>query len=105
MNEETAVSLPRETEGSAHFTLEQKEYLAGFLEGIARRGLVSAAGINGNGSGERHQAKQMPVPPETIRGTPLADATKQERWKHEEHPLDAWDLILSHAEGNQFPDE
>src|SRR5205823_7282190 len=38
-------------------------------------------------------------------GTPLADVTKQERWKHEEHPLDGWDRILEHAEANKFPGE
>ena len=42
---------------------------------------------------------------ETIHGTPLADVTRQELWKHEEHGLDSWDRILEHAEADKFPDE
>jgi ferredoxin-nitrite reductase len=79
----------------AGFTPEQKEYLAGFLAGVAQLNLASAV------------AAQGPAAPreETIYGTPLADVTKPERWKHEEHPLDGWDRILAHAEGGKFPDE
>ena len=89
-------SSPIITEPANGFTPEQKEYLAGFLEGIARRNLALQAGAAVNG--------KIPAA-ETIFGTPLADVTKQERWKHEEHPLDGWDRILAHAEANQFPNE
>ena len=85
---------------TAGFTSEQKEYLAGFLEGIARLNLArqaSAAVDASNATKAPHE--------ETVFGTPLADVTKQERWKHEEHPLDGWDRILSHAEANQLPNE
>jgi ferredoxin-nitrite reductase len=86
----------------AGFTLEQKEYLAGFLEGIARRKLVAY----GSAVLSAPSPETAPPPPvETIYGSPLADVTKQERWKHEEHPLDGWDRILAHAEANRFPDE
>src|SRR2546427_5833582 len=67
--------------------------------------LVPPAGTNGNGAGEQNESHGTTTREEMICGTPLADATKQERWKHEEHPLDGWDRILSHAEANQFPDE
>lgn len=82
------------------FTPEQKEYLAGFLEGIARRNaaLQGAAAMEGKNSGEQPGEK-------TIFGTPLGDVTKQERWKHEEHPLDGWDRILAHAEADKLPGE
>ena len=78
----------------AEFSPEQKEYLAGFLAGLARRDLAQSNGGTEVASRE-----------ETIFGTPLADVTKQERWKHEEHPLDGWDRILAHAEADRFPNE
>jgi len=88
------VSAPPES--SAAFTPEQKEYLAGFLAGVAQLKLRSGA--------EAATAETAPRE-ETIFGTPLSDVTRQERWKHEEHPLDGWDRILSHAEAGKFPDE
>jgi ferredoxin-nitrite reductase len=78
----------------AEFSPEQKEYLAGFLAGLARRDLAQSNGGTEVASRE-----------ENIFGTPLADVTKQERWKHEEHPLDGWDRILAHAEADRFPNE
>src|SRR5215212_1728212 len=95
-------------EHSAEFTTEQKEYLAGFLEGIARRGLpYVGATANGQFTSEpAHGGANLAAPKEeNIFGTPLADVTKQERWKHEEHPLDGWDRILEHAEAAKFTDE
>jgi len=88
------VSAPPES--STAFTPEQKEYLAGFLAGVAQLKLRSGA--------EAATAETAPRE-ETIFGTPLSDVTRQERWKHEEHPLDGWDRILSHAEAGKFPDE
>ena len=87
------------TEPVNGFSQEQKEYLAGFLEGIARRNLPALTGATAdNSAAEAPQA-------EAIFGTPLGDVTKQERWKHEEHPLDGWDRILAHAEADKFPNE
>src|SRR5262245_55497569 len=88
----TTPALP---EPSTGFTPEQKEYLAGFLAGIAQLNLAARVGA---------PAENAPQEA-TIFGTPLADVTEQERWKHEEHPLDGWDRILAHAEANKFPDE
>lgn len=72
-------------------------------------GLAPYVGTTGDGritadpglGGENLAAKKE----ETIFGTPLGEVTKQERWKHEEHPLDGWDRILAHAEAGKFPDE
>ena len=89
------------TEATAGFTPEQKEYLAGFLEGIARRNLVAYG--NAMISAPPENPPVTAPPAENIFGTPLTDVTKQERWKHEEHPLDGWDRILAHAEANRFP--
>src|SRR5579883_329541 len=86
------------------FTTEQKEYLAGFLEGLARRNLAGCGNaVLGAPLTEKPHADAPAV--ETIYGTPLTDVTKQERWKYDEHPLDGWDRILAHAEANRFPDE
>jgi ferredoxin-nitrite reductase len=41
---------------------------------------------------------------ETVHGTPLGDLCKEERWKHDENPLDAWERLLKHADENKFPD-
>src|SRR5688572_1261538 len=73
------------------FTAEQKEYLAGLLAGVAHSQL-------------HQQSVPLQAPP-AIFGTPLADATKQEAWKHQEHPLDSWDRVLAHATEGKFPNE
>src|ERR1043166_5516726 len=105
MSDDVKISLSEVPDRSGQFTAEQKEYLAGFLEGITRRNLMSLAGGNVNGVVEQNGSGETAAKQEMIYGTPLADATKQERWKHEEHPLDGWDRILTHAEANQFPNE
>ncbi|HEY2082920.1 MAG TPA: NirA family protein, partial [Verrucomicrobiae bacterium] len=100
---------PSTVEPSDAFTSEQKEYLAGFLAALAQRNLTPYVGTTGEGKitadpglgGENLAEKKE----EMIFGTPLGEATKQERWKHEEHPLDGWDRILVHAEADKFPDE
>jgi ferredoxin-nitrite reductase len=87
--------MPATPEPATGFTPEQKEYLAGFLAGVAQWQAASQA----------NPAVAAPPHEETVFGTPLADVTKQERWKHEEHPLDGWDRILAHAEADKLPDE
>jgi ferredoxin-nitrite reductase len=91
------------------FTDEQKEYLAGFLAGVAAREGTAFVGTTPSG---KFAAAPAGVPAnlaasteETIFGAPLADVTKQERWKHAEHGLDSWGRILAHAEAGKFPDE
>src|SRR5258708_32397062 len=37
-------------------------------------------------------------------GTPLRDLCKEERWKYDENPLDAWERLLRHADEDKFPD-
>ncbi len=102
---ETATLNPTATTTGA-FTAEQKEFLSGFMAGVAQRGIHPYVGTTANGqlTGDPAQGGAN-LAEETIYGTPLADVTKQERWKHEEHPLDGWDRILAHAEANKMPDE
>ena len=105
--ESNVVELPKAASGS--FTDEQKEYLAGFMAGVAQRGLTPCVGANPAGqlAADPAAGGSNPATPagETVHGTPLADVTKQERWKHEEHGLDSWDRILEHAQNDKFPDE
>ena len=89
---------------AGEFSAEQKEYLTGFMAGIAQRGLFPYVGTTGAGqlTGDSAQGgANLAAPEATIYGTPLADVCKQELWKHEEHPLDGWDRILAHAEADQ----
>jgi ferredoxin-nitrite reductase len=102
---ETATLNPTATTTGA-FTAEQKEFLSGFMAGVAQRGIHPYVGTTTTGqlTGDPAQGGAN-LAEETVYGTPLADVTKQERWKHEEHPLDGWDRILAHAEANKMPDE
>jgi len=90
------------------FTAEQKEYLQGFLAGVAKRELTPYVGATEEGritADPANGGSNLALPETTIFGTPLSEATKQELWKHEENPLDSWDRILAHAEQNKFPTE
>jgi ferredoxin-nitrite reductase len=94
---------------SGQFTTEQKEYLAGFMAGIAQRQLYPYVGETSNGQLTADPARggeNLAAPKgETVFGTPLSECTKQELWKRELHGLDAWDRLLQHAEENKFPDD
>ncbi len=92
------------------FTPEQKEYLAGFMAGVASSGVVPFVGQT-----ERGEITATPAGPgsvnlaslpreETVFGTALGDLCKEERWKYDENPLDAWERLLRHVDENKFPD-
>jgi ferredoxin-nitrite reductase len=96
--------------GRGGFTTEQKEYLSGFLAGVAQRGLSPYVGANGSGLLTADAAQggpnlATPAKEETIHGFPLGDVTKQELWKHAENPLDSWERLIAHAEAGKFPNE
>jgi ferredoxin-nitrite reductase len=40
----------------------------------------------------------------TVYGTPIDDLCKEERWKLDENPLDAWERLLQHAQADKAPD-
>lgn len=104
----TPLETPPAPAGTA-FNAEQKEFLAGFMAGIAQHGLFPYVGTAPAGQFTNDPAAGGPnlAAPreETVFGTPLGDVTKQERWKHEEHPLDGWDRVLAHAEADKLPNE
>lgn len=93
---------------SAAFTAEQQQYLQGFFAGAAQRGAIPFVGHTPSGhitsdpaSGLLNQAAETPE--EMYFGTPVSDLCKEERWKHEENPLDIWDKLLAHANEDKAP--
>ena len=95
----------------ASFTVEQKEYLEGFMAGLAQRqmypyvGLVPGSGSITSDPSAGGDNLAAPAKEETIHGFPLGDVTKQELWKHHEHGLDCWERMIAHADADKFPDE
>ena len=89
------------------FSPEQKEYLSGFLAGVAQRTQYPFVGLTPAGTLTADPAQAGPnlAAPQTFHGIPVEELCKQERWKYQEHGLDCWDRILAHAEANRFPDE
>jgi ferredoxin-nitrite reductase len=106
-----ATALPPEPAGGA-FTLEQKEYLTGFMAGVAASGLSPFVGHTAGGlltpdaaqAATGNLATLAPASEPTVHGTPLSDLCREERWKYDENPLDAWDRLLKHADENKTPD-
>ena len=91
------------------FSLEQKEYLDGFLLAAAKRGTTFFAGHTANAlitadtsSGPINSA--APSQAEAYFRTPVEDLCKEERWKYEENALDIWQKLVAHANENQFPE-
>jgi ferredoxin-nitrite reductase len=94
---------------SEAFTVEQQQYLHGFFAGVTQRGAIPFVGhtssghiTNDPGSGVTNQAA-IEAPEETYYGVPVSDLCKEERWKHEENPLDIWDRLLAHANEDKVP--
>jgi ferredoxin-nitrite reductase len=97
------------TELTESFTVEQKEYLEGFLLAVAKRGNPFFVGHAENGqitadpvSGALNLAE--PQCEATCFGTPVDELSREERLKYDENPLDMWDKILAHSSENRFPD-
>jgi ferredoxin-nitrite reductase len=93
---------------SAGFTAEQQKYLEGFFAVAVQRGPIPFVGHTASGritsnssSGLINQAAEPSE--ETCFGTPVSDLCKEERWKHEENPLDIWDKLLAHANEDKAP--
>ena len=92
------------------FSADQKEYLAGFMAGVAASGLTPFVGHTADGrisavpaSAATPNLAAEPTEP-AFHGTPLSDLCREERWKYDEDPLDAWDRLLKHAEDDRAPD-
>jgi ferredoxin-nitrite reductase len=97
---------------SAVFTDGQKQYLEGFMAGVAARGLSPFVGELANGTfsadaapGVQNLAQPSAKEEESVFGFPISDLCEQEIWKLEQHGLDAWDNLVAHADKNRFPDK
>lgn len=92
---------------TGEFTADQKEYLAGFLAGVAQQRIKPFAGLTSSGlitSDSACGATNLAEPAEEMyHGVPVSDLCREERWKAEQNPLDIWDKLLSHAENDQAP--
>ena len=93
----------------APFTDEQKEYLAGYLTGVAARQIVPFAGHQADGrithnTGDGVANLAAPPAAEMAFGVPVEDLSKEERLKLEQNPLDLWDKIVAHAEADKPPE-
>jgi ferredoxin-nitrite reductase len=91
------------------FSAVQKEYLAGFMAGVSASGVFVGATTGGQltahaGAAANGTNLAAPPPEDTVFGTPLGDLGKEERWKYDENPLDAWERLLKHADEDKFPD-
>ncbi|MBL9201620.1 MAG: NirA family protein [Opitutaceae bacterium] len=80
------------------------------MAGVSAGGLPPFVGHNATGqitsapagAGTPNLAALAAEP--NIHGTPLSDLCKEERWKYDENPLDAWDRLLKHADEDKVPD-
>jgi len=72
------------------------------MAGVAASGQFPMSG-GGAPAASAAPASAAAAEPE-VHGTPLADLCKEERWKHDENPLDAWERLLAHANADKFPD-
>ena len=95
---------------TAAFSPQQKEYLSGFLAGVAQRGLQPYVGETADGrltsrTSERGANLAAETREETVYGVPLSELNKQERWKHAENPLDSWDRLLAFVQAGGVPTE
>ena len=94
----------------APFTDEQKEYIAGYLTGVAARQIVPFAGHLSDGritNNADDGAANLAAPPEdepTAFGVPIGELSKEERLKLEEDPLEIWEKIVAHAAADKPPE-
>jgi ferredoxin-nitrite reductase len=93
---------------NAAFSTEQKEYLLGFFAGAMQRGVQPLVGQTASGllTGDPSAGPVNHAEPveETFHGTLVSDLSREELWKYEQNPLDIWDKLLAHADGNRTPE-
>lgn len=91
------------------FTEEQKRYLEGVMAGALAACPLPFVGLTPGGllTGDATQSATPNLGNSSephVHGTPVSDLCKEERWKHAENPLDAWDRLIRHAEADQPSD-
>src|SRR3569833_3624289 len=89
------------------FSLDQKEYLAGFFAGVVQHRLKPFVGLTSSGlitcDSDSSAVNLAEAAEENYHGIPFSDLCREERWKAEQNPLDIWDKLLAHAENNEAP--
>ncbi|HEY1804461.1 MAG TPA: NirA family protein [Terracidiphilus sp.] len=100
---------------ASEFTVVQKQYLRSFFSGLDQRGLTQPrlapfAGYTADGQitndpafGAINLATEGFAKEEMFFNTPVSDLCREERWKHDQNPLDIWDKLLTHANENKAP--
>ena len=88
------------------FNMVQRQYLQGFFAGAGQRGQAPFAGHLANGTLTNDPAAGVAnVAAEPVFfNTPISELCREEVWKYEKNPLDAWDELLAHASGDKTPD-
>jgi ferredoxin-nitrite reductase len=104
------MSTPPPIPQAGAFSPDQKEYLQGFMAGVLASGQYAYVGATAagqlTGSPGAAVTGNLAAPAEdSVFGTPLADLSKPERWKHEENGLDVWEKLVAHSAADKFPDE
>ncbi|GAB5560576.1 MAG: NirA family protein [Synoicihabitans sp.] len=95
---------------SDEFSLEQKEYLQGFMAGAVASGQIPFVGKDQAGKftdDPQVGGENLALPPaeDAVFGTPIEDLCKPELIKHQLNGLDIWERLVAHAEADKFPDD
>lgn len=83
------------------FSLEQKQYLECFFAGAAQRMPLAGHTATGQITADPDSGTQNLA--EAFYGTPVEDLCREELWKYERNPLDAWDELLAHTNEDKAP--
>ena len=89
--------------GGEPFSLEQKQYLEGFFAGLRQRMPFVGQTPQGQITADPASGLENAAAPPTFHGTPIEDLCREELWKYERNPLDAWDELLAHANEDKAP--
>ena len=102
-NSQVVPLLPAALDGAAGepFSLAQKQYLEGFFAGAAQR--MPFAGHTATGQITADEASGTQNLAAVFHGTPVDELCREELWKYERNPLDAWDELLAHTNENKAP--
>ena len=84
------------------FSVEQRQYLEGFFSGVHQRMPFAGTDAAGLITADSNRAGVNAAAP-MFHNTPVEDLCREELWKYERNPLDAWDDLLAHANEDKSP--
>ena len=85
------------------FSPDQKQYLEGFFAGARQRMPFVGHTASGQITADASTGLENAAAPAMFHGTPVEDLCREELWKYERNPLDAWDELLAHANEDKAP--